>query len=251
MARAQPIFRVLIRACWLTGLAVCACRPAQESIFALAPAEPAESSSGTGAAAGSDAAGAGGAAGDRAGGAGNAGARALAGTSSMADPPLDPKVHFDWTDTPSPNAGPCGPGQFTGSFSCEVSSPVFAVLLYTHVEGSLRLTLNGTSEAARLTLEASELRAADNTAREFLVAPVNGALNCGTRVVDAEVPRTLTAILPIERQLFWALPYTQANATGWMRGNLEPRGLIINGDLSLALEDQTSCTGTFQVRASP
>jgi hypothetical protein len=248
MAQAPTIFRVLIRACWLIGLSVGACRPAEESIFALAPAEPAAFPSGTGAAPSSDAAGA---SGQRAGGAGGARAQAQAGASSKADPPLDPKVHFDWTDTPSPNAGPCGPGEFTGTFSCEVSSPVFVVLLYTHVEGSLRLTLNGTSEAARLTLEASELRAADNTAREFLVAPVNGALNCSTRVLDAEVPRTLTATLPIERQLFWALPYTQANTTGWLRGNLEPRGVIINGDLSLTLEDQINCTGTFQVTASP
>lgn len=165
------------------------------------------------------------------------------------DPPLDPKIHFDWTET-APHRGPCGPGKFTGIFSCEVSSPLF-VLLYTHVEGSLELTFEGSSEAPRLTITMGALRASDNTAREFLNATVVGDLNCGTRVVDAELLRTVTAVLPLERQLFWLLPFQQPSTTGWLRGNLDPLGKVINGDLSLMFETQTYCDGTFAVTTGP
>jgi hypothetical protein len=58
-------------------------------------------------------------------------------------------------------------------------------------------------------------------------------------------------MLPLDRQLFWLLPVNQANTTGWLRGNLDPRGMIINGDISLAIEDHASCTGTFTLMADP
>jgi len=171
-------------------------------------------------------------------------------TPASLDPPLDPTVHFDWTET-APNRGPCGSASFTGHFSCEVASNVFLVLLYTHVEGSLQLNITGSSEAQVLRLASGELRATDDTAHEFLVAPINGGgLDCSTRVLEAAVPTTLTAVLPLERQLSWLLPVPQANTSGWLRGNLDPRGAVINGDISLAMEDKDSCVGTFTLTAA-
>jgi hypothetical protein len=262
MARARPIFRGLVRGC-LAAVVIGACRPAEHELFTQVPLErsvPTRSAAAGAAAApesprsaGSSArrAGAGGEVGAGAGAAPVAGGAGRAGSVPLGDPPPDGKVHFDWTET-APNRGPCGPAMFTGRFSCEVTSNLLLVPLYTHVEGSLQFKIGGSSEAQMLSLASGELRATDNTAREFLVAPVEGAgLDCKTRVLDADVPATLTSVLPLDRQLFWGLLVFQANTTGWLRGNLDPRGLVINGDISLALDEQNYCIGTFTVTADP
>jgi hypothetical protein len=168
---------------------------------------------------------------------------------SPTQPPLDPNVRFEWAET-APNGGPCGPGKFIGSFSCEISAPLL-VLLYTHVEGSVQIGFSGSAEAPQLDITMGELNARDNTGQEFLKAPITGALNCGTRVVTAELPSTATNVLPLDRQLFWLLPDEQPTTTGWLRGNLDPEGRVVNGDLAMTFNAQTYCIGTFAVTAAP
>ena len=168
---------------------------------------------------------------------------------TVEEPPPDPTVHFDWTETP-PKRGPCGPSTFRGTFSCEMSSAL-ALLLYTHVDGTMEVTFSGSSEDRTLNVTQGELRARDDTAREFLVGQVAGNLDCTTRVADTKMLPTTTAMLPLDRQLFWFLPLIQPRTMGWMRGNLDPFGQVINGDLELNFEDQTYCVGTFSLTMAP
>jgi hypothetical protein len=212
-----------------------ACEPARDQIFTWeSGATPVAGAAGS--IGGRDAGGSGGTGGSDAGpGSG------VAGTA----PGLDPSSVFEWTGTP-PSADSCKPSNFNGKFNCELSTKIFS-----KIEGSLKLTFVGASEAQMLTSSDGELTAFDESSAMVLVAPVDGTLDCTTHEVVGEVQRTQTEVLPLDRQLVWVVLTEQPFTTGMLRGTFDPRAQTINGDLTLMLEPSTVCVGTFSLRASP
>jgi hypothetical protein len=237
-AKVGLLLRILVAQAWLTS----ACEPARDLIFTwesgAAPvagrfADSAGSSAGMGM--GMGAAGANDPAGS--GGAGGVGG---------AMPALDPNEVFAWTGT-APLEDSCKPSSFTGNFTCDLT-PVVA---FGMIEGSLTLTFVGASEARMLSTSDGQLIAFDEGAAMVLTAPVSGTLDCSTHEVAADVARTQTEVLPLDRQLVWLNLKDQPFVTGVLHGTFDPRALTINGDLTLTFEPMSKCVGTFSLRASP
>ena len=225
----------------LPALLVGACNPNDDQIFSVDnPALLAASGTIAGAAAGQ--------AGDfaRAGSSGQV-AGAAGGAAGSSSTHLDPNVTFDWTET-APGRGSCVGQTFIGQFKCDVSP----VLLSPTVEGSLLLVFGGTLESQPLNVSPGQLSAFDDSGNgmAFLIAPVTGRLDCSTRIATLDVTPTMTAVLPIARQVVWILPMAQPIVSGTLHGNFNASMQTINGDISLAFADtQTKCLGTFTVNA--
>jgi hypothetical protein len=213
-------FRLFLLVSLLGAAGPLACDPAQNDIFLVDPLLPAGVGAEIPAAAG-------------AGGMDQAGAGGSPETTKPdagilgTGPHLDPNARFDWTET-APGHGTCGPATFAGNFSCEMSP----ALLAAHVEGSLLLNLDGRSESQLLGITAGELTAFDDGMEQFLSAAVGGELNCATRALTAAVQPTKTTV------------------TGNLHGFFDPRALTITGDVTLEFEAQTTCKGTYSVRAT-
>jgi hypothetical protein len=225
----------------LPALLAGACNPNSDQLFSV-------DSPALRAAGGTVAGGAAGKAGDfaRAGSSGQV-AGAAGGAAGSSSTHLDPNVTFDWTET-APGRGSCVGQTFVGNFTCDVSP----VVLSPTVEGSLILTFGGALESQPLSVSPGQLFAFDDSGNgmPFLTAPVTGRLDCSTRIVTLDVTPTMTAVLPIARQLVWILPMAQPLVNGTLHGNFNASMQTINGDVALAFgETQTKCLGTFAVQA--
>ena len=247
MLRESPTFRFWS---WLAAaLGILSCQPVRDDIFAVNAATP-PAAAGTGAVTPIQPRGAAGSAGMS----GNLEAgRAAAGRPAPPDAGvmLDEDATFQWTETPPGGSGTCEPGTFTGSFSCDIPS-ILSTIQPQRAEGALAMTFDGDpGEAQVLLMKQGQLHAFDEaTKNSFLVAPVDGKLNCTTRVMTAQLPATTSEVIPIDRLLAWGLPLLgQPSVSGVLRGTYDPRHLTIEGDLTLMLET-VPCTGTFNVQAT-
>ena len=251
MLRESPTFRFW---CWLaSAVSLSSCQAVRDDIFAVNTPAPSAAAAGTGGARPTQpqtAAGQGheGSAGmNQAGSAGEAGRPAPADAGVM----LDEDATFQWTETPPGGSGTCEAGTFTGSFSCDIPS-ILSSIQPQRVEGALAMTFDGDpGEAQVLQMKRGQLHAFDEATRNsFLVAPLEGMLNCSTRVMNAQLPATMSEVIPIDRLLAWGLLVLgQPIVSGVMRGTYDPRHLTIEGDLTLMLES-VPCTGTFNVQAT-
>jgi hypothetical protein len=220
--------------------ALSACDPAQTLIFDIDPEAPEILGVDAGQAhAGSGAAGA---SGTTAAGSGAAGK-----SSTTMQQHFDPNATFNWTET-APGHGTCEPERFVGNFSCDITPG----LIETQLEGSISLEFSGSSENTVFGVSKGMLTAfvLDDT-RVLLQAPLTGELSCSTHMLNAELTKTKTEVLPLETQLGWLVLFmSQLDTTGQLNGAFDARGLTISGDITLQFEPQTKCIGTFELFAS-
>lgn len=172
-----------------------------------------------------------------------------AGSAAQPGTDLNPSVNFDWPTT-IPGAGLCRPKEFTGAFSCKIST----IFVNEMLEGSILLVLAGSSESQQLTVPRGQVLVFDEDMSGVLTANVSsGSLDCSQQLLNVTAGPAQTEILTIDRQLAWLVSKPQPQVTVTLVGSLDRNGQIIQGDIDLAFEDpsDTTCSGTFSVQAGP
>jgi hypothetical protein len=239
MADVHPTFRFLLRLALLGGWPVLGCEPARDSLFDVARESQGVAGTASGQTPSSNPSAGSGATKLDAGGVRDADA----GDAAVAiDPRLNPDASFVWTETPPGKGGACQPDTFAGNFSCELSN----VLLSSHVEGFMTLTLDGSAESQRLTVTSSQLIAFADDGTTFLEAELNGQLDCSARALSGTVQPTMTEVLPLTRQLIWVTS-TNPMVTGTIDGSFDPSMQTIKVDLTFGFDTGQECTTSFSI----
>ena len=182
-----------------------------------------------------------------AGSGGTVPAAGVGGSGTDTPPGLDPSVSFDWPAT-VPGAGLCRPISFSGSYSCKVET----LFVSDRLEGSLQLSLKGSSESQQLSVSGGQVLAFDQDRTSLLTAMVtSGTLDCSQQLLNVTYGPAPTDILTVDRQVGWLVGKPQPMVTVTLKGNLDRDGQTIKGEMTLSFEapSETTCDGTFSMRA--
>jgi hypothetical protein len=161
-------------------------------------------------------------------------------------PARNETVKFEWSES-IPGAGVCQATMFTGLFECQVGTIVGRPdVLY----GVVNLRLMGTSEAQNLNISGGSITVWDAMMTRVVIAPLSGALQCGTQSFTADIDPTPSDPMPLERQIAWFNPVAQPVTTGTLRGSLDPDLQEIEGDIEIRFDPNARCQGDFSIKGS-
>jgi hypothetical protein len=136
---------------------------------------------------------------------------------------------------------------FTGLFECQVGTIVGRPDV---LDGVISLVLKGSSEAQNLNISGGTITVWDATMSRVVVAPLSGALECGTQRFSVEIDPTLSDPMPLERQIAWVNPSAQPVTTGTLRGSLDPDLQEIAGDIEIRFDPNARCAGDFSIKGA-
>jgi hypothetical protein len=189
--------------------------------------------------------------------AGTGGAAAGAAGSSAQSPqssgglvakqaPPDPKITFDWMETPPGGQGTddCKAGTYTGSFTCTYQLDPNDPSTAMDISGPVVFTLTKSQNGEFLEISNGTLHGLAADVFDF-TSELSGMLDCSTNAFDASAQNGMYGFGDVN-----ALPV--GTFTGMLSGMLDPASATLMGTWSLtASEVGITCTGPWTAMFTP
>ena len=163
------------------------------------------------------------------------------GTPLRMNTGLDPDAQFIWTETQPGHPGACEPGTYAGSFDCTFD----AAGGFTHLIGSIEITLAGQAMSTKLSISDSRVLGFSGASPSF-TSSLDGELDCATARFTATTHRRTPLALPAS----FGSEVTLTTVDGTLAGHFDAEALALAGDIVLSTSEGWKCTGKFHAQLS-